>query len=99
MCVTESQIGKACPITDVKIVKRQDYNAESYTNYSIAEAPTGLSWLLLFSRDSSNMPLSRLELTEERPCTLENTFKSSNNIVDENYDRRTRDPFASLCHV
>ena len=85
MCHTPGD-DSTCPVTDVKIVLKADYSASAYPGYTIAEAPNGLNWLMLFSRTSGDLPVTRFELTEEKPCSLSDTYKVTGDIYEENYN-------------
>ena len=53
ICVKTENMSTECPITDIKLVLKEDYDAESYPGYSVAEAPSDLDWHLLVSRTAA----------------------------------------------
>ena len=81
ICVSEAEKKTKCPITNLLIVSRQDYSSAQYPGFSVSDAPSGLEWLLLYKRDPDSLPLSKLQLTEQEPCSLDNTFKSDQNSI------------------
>ena len=73
-----------CPITDVKLVKKEGFSLTNYPGYVLATAPEALQWYLLYSRTSEHLPVSGFQLTEERPCSLTNAWQVTTTVVDEN---------------
>ena len=54
-----------CPITDIKLVRKVDYNAQDYAGYDIADAPEDLDWYLLQSRTAEDfLPLVSFHLSQ-----------------------------------
>ena len=47
-----------CPITDVKLVKKEGFSLTNYPGYVLATAPEALQWYLLYSRTSEHLPVS-----------------------------------------
>ena len=73
LCVKPGE-EETCPITDIKIVNKADYSGSDYPGYTIADAPSSLSWLLLVSRSSGHYPIARFKLTEEKPCSIDEAY-------------------------
>ena len=65
MCAAPDRLQQDCPITDVKLVAKSDYSAEQYKQYKIAEGSQDLSWYLLFSRTTAQLPILQFSLSEE----------------------------------
>ena len=85
-----------CPITDIRLVRKADYNAQDHASYDIADAPEDLDWYLLQSRTAEDfLPLATFHLSEFEPCSLDDSF-SSDNAGTENHGR-TRDPYFDRC--
>ena len=79
------------------IVSKDDFDAQSYPEFIIADAPDNLPWHLIYSRSDSYAPISRFELTEERPCSLSSYYQVSSNPGLENISGRTKDPYSLEC--
>ena len=86
-----------CPITDIKLVSAASYVESEHPGYTAAEHPSGLDWLLIFSRTSGHLPISRFELTEEEPCSIGSAYQVKSDPSLENIYERTRDPFFTDC--
>lgn len=77
VCVAPDALDKNCPITDVKIVNKVDFDDDLYKDYTKAEFRSDeddLSWWLLYSRTYAGPPIERFDLTQQRPCSLDGTF-------------------------
>ena len=96
ICV-DSTMNQKCPITDIKLVEKSEFLAEQYPNYTVADGPEDLSWNLLYSTDSGDLPISQLKMTEERPCSLDNTQQVKTSVTRENMKGRTRDSYKRNC--
>ena len=98
-CVLEGRQDKDCPITDIFVVSKQDYDSTAYPDYSIAEGPENLPWYLLFSRSRADkLPLVRFALTEEQPCLMDASVeKVMVNADIEIIPGRTRGTFSESC--
>lgn len=85
-----------CPITDIRLVRKADYNAQDHASYDIADAPEDLDWYLLQSRTAEDfLPLATFHLSEFEPCSLDDSF-TSDHAGTENHGR-TRDPYFDRC--
>lgn len=97
ICVKTDYLSTACPITDIKLILKEDYDPASFPGYSIAEAPRDINWYLLVSRtEAQKLPLTTFHLSEFEPCSLDNSFVSDN-VRSENLAGRTRDPYYKKC--
>lgn len=99
ICVAPDTIERECPVTDVKIINKSDFDKELYKEYTRAEVNSGddLSWMLLYSKTFASLPISRFELTEEAPCTLDDTFvRSQSSNQNLNF---AKDKFATKCPI
>ena len=65
ICAKSEKLSTDCPITDIKLILKKDYDAENFAGYSIAEAPKNVNWYLLVSRTAAELlPLTTFHLTE-----------------------------------
>ena len=97
MCVEPERVKKDCPITDIMLVDKNEYLVDKYEGYSIADGAEELSWYLLYSQNTAYLPLTNFNLTEEQPCTLDDTLQVKSDVSKENFYERTRDNYRESC--
>ena len=98
ICVRPVDKETDCPITDMRLVWDKDYDAEALKGYKKAKVSGSddLTWGLYYSKNTANLPISTVKLTQKKPCSLTNTYLSNPGQESAN-QWMSKDRYASTC--
>ena len=100
ICVDPADYESECPITDVKIVLNEDYDAEQLKGYTKAEISGGgddLTWALYYSKSYPGLPISTFRLTQNVPCSVDKTYITTDSKNIEKSKWISNDKFSLKC--